>query len=245
MFYFIFVLDCLMFNSEWLMVISQGKKVEFQPFVKTAKDVFDVRWGKEDVVEKVGKIDEKTGEWVLTGEVKETSLCTYEVHRFFGSVPTPYMLTRTFNMGQRVPSMAEMKVIGEALYMSEEQMIPWMKEQLKRGIEAYDKSKYVNNFTIGGIDVWLDKETRTGLLLRFQSEAAMGKTETALWYNGVAFPLVITKGIQMLYAIEVYASATYDLKEFLLVQADKLDSVDAIITFDATRKNGYPVQLAF
>ena len=225
------------------MVISQCKKAEFKPFVKVAKDVFDFRWGKEDVVEHVGKINEKTGEWELTGEVKETSLCTYELHRFFGSMPTPYMLTRTFNMGQRVPSMEEMKQIGEALEMTEEQMVPWMKEQLKRAINKYDKSKAVENFTIGGVNVWLDKETRTGLLLRFQSEAAMGKTETALWYNGVSFPLTIENGIKMLYAIEVYASATYDLKEFHLAEADKLNSVESMIAYDF--KNGYPAQLSF
>lgn len=227
------------------MVISQGKKADFKPFVKIANDVFDFRWGKEDVVERVGKINEETGEWELTGEVKETSLCTYELHRFFGSMPTPYMLTRHFNMGQRVPSMAEMKAIGEALEMTEEQMIPWMKEQLKRAINKYDKSKAVENFTINGVDVWLDKDTRTGLLLRFQAEQSAGKTETTLWYNGIAFPLVIEEGIKMLYALEVYASATYDLKEYHLAEAEKLDSVANIITYDETRKTGYPEQLAF
>lgn len=227
------------------MVISQGKKTEFKPFVKVAKDVFDVRWGKEDVVERVGKVNSKTGEWELTGEIKATSLCTYELHRFFGTMPTPYMLTRTFNMGQRVPSMKEMQTIGQSLGMTEEQMVPWMREQLKRAINKHDKSKDVENFTIGGIDVWLDKETRTGLLLRFQAEQAAGNSETTLWYNGIAFPLVIENGIQMLYAIEVYASATYDLKEQLLAEADKLDTVAALIAFDGTRKNNYPAQLAF
>lgn len=230
------------------MVISQGKKADFKPFVKIAKDVFDFRWGKEDVVERVGKINEETGEWELTGEVKETSLCTYELHRFFGNMPTPYMLTRHFNMGQRVPSMAEMKIIGEALGMSENEMVPWMKEQLKRAIAKHDKSRGANgveNFSINGIDLWLDKDTRTGLLLRFQAEKASGKNDTTLWHEGMAFPLLIESGIQMLYAIEVYASATYDLKEQLLAEADNLDSVAGMIAFDETRKNGYPAQLAF
>ena len=230
------------------MVISQGKKAEFKPFVKIAKDVFDFRWGKEDVVERVGKINEETGKWELTGEVKETSLCTYELHRFFGSMPTPYMLTRTFNMGQRVPSMTEMKQIGEALEMDEHLMLPWMKEQLKRSIAKHDKSRGANgveNFSINGINLWLDKDTRTGLLLRFQAEKASGKTDTILWHEGMAFPLLIESGIQMLYAIEVYASATYDWKEQLLAAADKLESVAELIAFDKTRKNGYPDQLAF
>lgn len=210
------------------MVISQGKKADFKPFVKIAKDVFDFRWGKEDI--------------------NGTSLCNYELHRFFGSIPTPNMLTRYFNMGQRVPSMAEMKIIGEALGMSENEMVPWMKEQLKRAINKYDKKRGadgVENFTINGINVWLEKDERVGLLLRFQAEKAEGKTETTLWRNGIAFPLVIDNGIQMLYALEVYASATYDLKEQLLAEADKLDSVAGMIAFDETRKKNYPAQLAF
>lgn len=227
------------------MVISQGKKSDFQAFTEVASDVFDVRWGKEDVVERVGRINEETGEWEFTGEVRETELCTYELHRFFGEKPSANELAKMFNKEQRVPSMTEMKLIGESVSMAEEAMVPWMKEQLKRAIVAYDKSKDVENFTINGIDVWLDKETRTGLLLRFQSEAAMGKTETALWYNGMSFPLVIEQGIQMLYAIEVYASATYDLKEHLLVESNKLESVATILEFDATRKNNYPAQLSF
>lgn len=228
------------------MVISQGKKAEFKPFVKIANDVFDFRWGKEDIFEKVHQFDEKKGEWVLTGEVKETSLCTYEVHRFFGSMPTPYMLTRTFNMGQRVPSMAEMKAIGEVLEMTEAQMLPWMKEQLKRAIAKFDKKKGkdgVENFTISGVDVWMDKDTRTGLLLRFQAEKASGKTNTVLWHEGMQFPLVVDTAIQMLYAIEVYASQTYDKTAEHLAAVDKLASVDALIAYDY--KAGYPAQLAF
>jgi hypothetical protein len=130
--------------------------------------------------------------------------------------------------------------------MSEEQMLHWMKEQLKRAIAKHDKSRGKNgveNFTIGGVDVWLDKDTRTGLLLRFQAEKAVGKIDTVLWHEGMQFPLVIDQGIQMLYALEVYASQTYDLKESLLAGVDKLESVDALMTYDY--KTGYPTQLAF
>ena len=89
----------------------------------------------------------------------------------------------------------------------------------------------------------MDKETRTGLLLRFQAEKASGKTNTILWYEGVQFPLLIDEGIQMLYAIEVYASATYDKKESLLSEVDKLSSIDELLLFDY--KSGYPTKLAF
>lgn len=230
------------------MVLDVCKKSEFKHFVNIAKDVFELRWGKENIVEEITKIDKETGKLVYTGKFTDTDLCNYELHRFFGSIPDVYTLTRTFNNGQRIPSMSEMKYIGDALGMDAKQMVPCMKEQLKRAIIKHDKSRGANgveNFTINGINLWLDKDTRTGLLLRFQAEKAQGKTNTVLWHEGMQFPLVIEQGIQMLYAIEVYASQTYDLKESLLAEVDKLESVDEMITFDKTRTSGYPANLAF
>ena len=58
--------------------------------------------------------------------------------------------------------------------------------ELKRSeIISYDKSEEVNKFYIQDYSVWLDKGMRVGLKLRFESELAMGKTETSLWYNNV------------------------------------------------------------
>ena len=56
-------------------------------------------------------------------------------------------------------------------------------------IKLYDQSSEVNEFYIHDLPVWLDKETRVGLRLRFESETAVGKTETTLWYNNMQFPL--------------------------------------------------------
>lgn len=223
------------------MVISKGKKVEFKPYVEIASDVFDFRWGKEDVKEKVGTLVD--GEWVLTGEVKDTSLCTYETHRFFKEKPSYSLLTRTYNKGMRIPSMSEMKAHGEFIGMSEDRMLPWMKEQMKRAILKHDSSSAVNSFTIGGIEVWLDKSTRVGLLLRFQSEQAQGKTETTLWHNGNAYPMTIEDGIAMLYTIEGYASACYDQTQKKLVELDDVETVADMLLFDFT--SGYPDKLAF
>lgn len=226
------------------MIVSIGKKADFKPFNKIADDVFDFCWGKEDIVDEIS--EKVNDEWIFTSEVKETNLCSYDTERFFVNIPTSYVLTRTFNKSQRVPSMIEMKTIGEVIGMSEEQMIPWMKEQLKRAINKHDKSRGVDgveNFSINGINLWLDKDTRTGLLLRFQAEKASGKTDTVLWHEGMKFPLTIDNGIQMLYAIEVYASQTYDKTAEHLAAVDKLASVDALIAYDY--KAGYPAQLAF
>ena len=43
-------------------------------------------------------------------------------------------------------------------------------------ITTYDASEAVNSFSYNGVSMWLDKETRTGLSLRFRSEQAAGNT---------------------------------------------------------------------
>jgi hypothetical protein len=43
--------------------------------------------------------------------------------------------------------------------------------------------------------MWLDKETRVGLKLRFEAELASGKTETTLWYDGLSFNLSLEQAV--------------------------------------------------
>lgn len=117
------------------------------------------------------------------------------------------------------------------------------KEKKLAEIAAYDSSKKVNSFTINGIEVWLDKDTRAGLKLRFEAELALGKTDTTLWHGGVQFNLELSEAIQMLYAIEVYASACYDntQKHYSIVLG--LTDKESVITYDYTV--GYPEKLKF
>lgn len=112
---------------------------------------------------------------------------------------------------------------------------------LRARIKAYDKSAHVEDFSIGGIHLWLAKDTRTGLLLRFQAEKAAGKTETALWHEGMKFPMEIDTGIQMLYALEVYASETYD--HTAMHDAAAMAMTEGFEEYDYTA--GYPDKLAF
>lgn len=117
------------------------------------------------------------------------------------------------------------------------------KAMLKNEVVNYDSSDEVNTFYIKETPIWLDKATRAGLKLRFEAEMAMGKESTTLWYNGEQFNLQLVQAIQMLYAIEVYASACYDHTQYHLSQVEALDSVEAIEHYDITQ--GYPGKLRF
>lgn len=79
--------------------------------------------------------------------------------------------------------------------------------------------------------------------LRFDAEVAMGKTETTLWYGNMQFPLSLNMALQMLYAIEVYASACYDNTQAHLANVDNLETLDAVLEYDYTV--GYPEKLNF
>ena len=117
------------------------------------------------------------------------------------------------------------------------------RHQKRNEILDYDSSSDVNVFYINGHYVWLDKATRAGLMLRFDSEQAMGKEYTTLWYNGVQFAMSIAQGKQMLYAIENYASACYDNTQLHLSVLSTLQTIEEIESYDHT--TGYPEKLNF
>lgn len=113
----------------------------------------------------------------------------------------------------------------------------------KRDIEHYDSSNEVNQFSIQGMPVWLDKATRAGLMLRFQSEEAVGKETTTLWYGSHQFELSLKDAKGMLYHIEVYASQCYDNTQKHLAEVDKLTTIEDVEAYDY--RSGYPNKLEF
>ena len=64
-----------------------------------------------------------------------------------------------------------------------------------------------------------------------------------LWYNGVQFTLKLEEAVQMLYLIEIYASACYDNTQRHLANLDKLTTIEEIESYDY--KSGYPEKLRF
>ena len=118
-----------------------------------------------------------------------------------------------------------------------------IKAQKAEKILDYDSSEAVNEFTIGGVAMWIDKATRAGLLLRFEAESKVGREETTLWNEGVSYTLPLAQAQQMLIALELYASECYDNTQRHLAEVAKLDTIEAVEAYDYTI--GYPAKLAF
>lgn len=158
-----------------------------------------------------------------TGESQEVTMQTFN--------PTEEML---FEDGWEIYTVPE---------LTPEQILANAKRDKKHEINNYDSSSSVNEFYIQDMPVWLDKATRSGLMLRFNSELAMKKENTTLWYNGVSFTLPLNSAIHMLYALEVYASECYDNTQAHLANVDKLDTLDAVLEYNYI--TGYPEKLNF
>lgn len=126
---------------------------------------------------------------------------------------------------------------------SEANIIKQLKEQAIGEIMAYDKSENVNCFTVSGERLWLDKETRVGLKLRFEAEKLAGKTETALWGNSHSYPIQIDQAIQMLHALELYASECYDVTAQHILAVNTMTTAEEVINYDFI--TGYPARLEF
>ena len=110
-------------------------------------------------------------------------------------------------------------------------------------LDKFDNSDAVNGFTLNGIPMWLDKETRNGLRLRFDSQKALGQTDTTLWYGVTPISLNIDLAISMLQMLEVYASGCYDRTAQHKAAIGNLTTIDEVFNYDYTE--GYPAKLAF
>lgn len=110
-------------------------------------------------------------------------------------------------------------------------------------IEAYDKSDAVNSFRMNGIPMWLDKNTRVGLMNSINCEQNVGKTNTVLWYNITKFVIPVIDAIAMLNALELYALNSYNVTQSHIAAVKGLNTKEEIEVYDFM--TGYPEKLQF
>lgn len=117
------------------------------------------------------------------------------------------------------------------------------KKKVIREIEDYDSSDNVNSFYLNGIKVWLNKDTRVGLMNSLTIEKNAGKEESTLWFNNICVIINCEAAIQMLSALELYALSCYNVTAEHKVAVEKLASIEETLAYDYT--TGYPDKLSF
>lgn len=105
-------------------------------------------------------------------------------------------------------------------------------------INKYDTSPSVNGFMLNGLRVWLNKDTRVGLMNSTQIAKAMGKTTTTLWFGGMQIEVNCDKAIQLLSALEMYALECFNVTAAHKKAVSEMSTVEEVLAYDYTA--GYP-----
>lgn len=108
-------------------------------------------------------------------------------------------------------------------------------------ITAYDSSSSVNSFLLNGMEVWLDKATRVGLMNSTTIAKSMGQQKTTLWLGSYHLEVDCDKAIQLLSALEMYALECFNVTAAHKKAVSELDNIEGVLTYDY--KSGYPDKL--
>lgn len=115
------------------------------------------------------------------------------------------------------------------------------KTEVEAAITAYDSSSAVNAFMLNGIQVWLDKATRVGLMNSTSIAKNMGQEKTSLWLGSYQLEVDCDMAIQLLSALEMYALECFNVTAAHKKAVSELDNIEAVLTYDY--KSGYPEKL--
>ena len=208
------------------MVKTFGEAADFTAFKVVDGDIYRVAWAKTIQVEKAGN-----------GKVKESHLCDYMLERYDYKPSMDLVLNDILASGEQA-SMEEIKEISDGLGA---EPLGYMKKAMLHYIDVYDSSSAVNSFVLNGMEVWLDKATRVGLMNSTTIAKSMGQQKTTLWLGSYQLEVDCDKAIQLLSALEMYALECFNVTAMHKKTVNELDNINAILTYDY--KSDYPDKL--
>ena len=208
------------------MVKTFGEAADFTAFKVVDGDIYRVAWAKTMQVDKTED-----------GQEKESSLCDYMLERYDYKPSMDLVLNDILASGEQA-SMEEIREISEGLGA---EPLWYMKNAMLAYIDVYDSSSAVNSFLLNGMEVWLDKVTRMGLMNSTTIAKSAGQEDTTLWLGDIELVVDCDKAIQLLSALEIYALECFNVTASHKAAVNKLDNIDAVLTYDY--REGYPEKL--
>ena len=204
------------------MVKTFGEAADFAAFKVLDGDIYRVAWAKTMQVEKTED-----------GQEKESSLCDYMLERYDYNPSMDLVLNDILASGEQA-SMEEIREISEGLGA---EPLGYMKKAMLAYIEKYDASSSVNAFELNGMEVWLDKATRVGLMNSTTIAKSMGQQKTTLWLGSYQLEVDCDKAIQLLSALEMYALECFNVTASHKATVGELKTIEEVLTYDY--KSGY------
>ena len=126
-------------------------------------------------------------------------------------------------------------------FKTEDEVIAELKKLKNDEITKYDTSSNVNVFSLNGVDVWLDRDTRVSLMNSTTIAKNMGQENTILWLGTVKITVKCDQAIQLLSALEMYALSCFNKTAEHKKNVEALSTINEIVSYDYTV--GYPEKL--
>ena len=124
---------------------------------------------------------------------------------------------------------------------TDDERLAFAQEMLTRAITAHDTSSSVNGFILNGATVWLDKDTRMGLMNSTTIARNMGQDTTTVWFDGTSLTIPCDTAIEMLSALEMYALQCFNTTAQHKANIAAMTTVDDVTSYDYT--TGYPEKI--
>lgn len=128
---------------------------------------------------------------------------------------------------------------------SEQELLAQAKEAKLKEITAYDESDAVNGFTVAGMTLWFDPDTRVAIEKGVRNCQTVGRENYEAWLDalGTTVSVPCDTALQMLAQIEVYALDCMNTTSKHKAAVKALTTVDEVAAYDY--KSGYPTKLTF
>ena len=126
-------------------------------------------------------------------------------------------------------------------FKTEDEVIAELKKLKIDEITKYDTSSNVNVFSLNGVDVWLDRDTRVSLMNSTTIAKNMGQENTILWLGTFKITVKCDQAIQLLSALEMYALSCFNKTAEHKKNVEALSTINEIVSYDYTV--GYPEKL--
>ncbi len=209
------------------MVNSYDKTESIKIWEELGSNIYRVRWCITPIKHK-----DQDGNEVDSG------LSSYTIEQY-NYKPNINIIINDILKGERKASVAEVQEICANLGV--DPVIP-CKNLLLQYITNYDSSSNVNSFTLGGQEVWLDKDTRVGLMNSTTITKNLGNANTTLWLGTTELEIPCDTAISLLSALEMYALECYNVTASHKKNVEAMTTIDELLAYDYT--TGYPEKLS-
>lgn len=121
---------------------------------------------------------------------------------------------------------------------TEEELLQAAIEQKINDIRFYDSSDNINQFQVGSLKMWLDKQERCILYAALLAHEQLGKTSMTKIYHGHTFTYPLAQWRQLLGLIEIYATDCLNCTETHIEACKRLTNREEVLAYDY--KQNYP-----